>query len=65
MELNTEKIKTELKKRDWSVYRLAKEMGMANQTLYKILNDGGNNYTLATVQRIANALGVPPKELLE
>lgn len=64
MKLDTEKIKQELDKRGWSIYRFGKEISMANQSLYKILNEGGDNFTLTTVQRFADALGVDGKDLL-
>jgi len=47
----------------WSKYRLAQEMGVKRQWVYVVLKRKGGN-TLSTVSKIANALGVDPKELL-
>lgn len=64
MKLNTNKIKSELKRLDWTPYRLSKEMKMANQTVYKILNSDGTGFTFRTVERFASALNIDPKDLI-
>jgi len=64
MRLNTKRIRQELARLGWSPYRLSKEMGIANQTVYKLLKENGNSYTFKTVEKLADALGVDPKDLL-
>ena len=64
MKLNTNKIMSELKRLGWSKYKLAKIMGIANQTVYKILNSDGTGYTFKTVERFATALNLDSKDLI-
>ena len=65
MKLNTDKIIMEIERLGWSKYRLAKEMNMKNQTVYKILNNKkAVSYTFRTVEKFANALSITPKDLL-
>lgn len=64
MKLNVTRIKQELDRLGWTPLRLSKEMKMANQTVYKILNSNGSNYTLRTIDRFARALGIDPKDLI-
>ena len=63
MELNKRKINIELARLKWTKYRLAKEMGVTRQWVYRILGRTGG-CTLRTVDRIAKALGADPKDLL-
>ena len=63
--LNTNKITSELKRLGWSKYRLAQIMGIANQTVYKILNSDGTGYTFKTVERFAKALNIDSKDLIQ
>uniref|UniRef100_A0A6H1ZL94 Putative translation initiation domain containing protein n=1 Tax=viral metagenome TaxID=1070528 RepID=A0A6H1ZL94_9ZZZZ len=65
MKLNTNKIMSELKRLGWSKYKLAKIMGIANQTVYKILNSDGTGYTFKTVERFATALKLDSKDLIQ
>ena len=65
MKLNTTKITSELKRLGWSKYKLAKVMGIANQTVYKILNSDGKGYTFRTVERFAAALNLDSKDLIQ
>ena len=63
MRINKRKIQIELDRLKWTKYRLAQEMGVKRQWVYSILGrDGG--CTLRTVDRIAEALGADPKDLL-
>ena len=68
MRLNTLKIIEETEKLGWSRYRLAKEMGMANQTVYKILVSDARkenvSYTFKTVEKFAKTLLIDPKDLI-
>jgi len=63
MELNKRKIGLELDRLGWSKRRLAKEMGVQRQWVYVILGRKGG-CTLRTVERIAKALGMNPRDLL-
>jgi len=63
MKLNTKKINIELQRLGWSRYRLAKEMGAKTQWVYFILSDR-KNCTLRSIQRIADALAIDPKDLI-
>ena len=66
MKLNTAKILKILDEKQWSRYRLAKEMKMATQTVYTILgNQNGENFTFKTIERFAKALDMDPKDLIE
>lgn len=65
MRLNTRKIRIELERLGWTPYRLSKEMNMANQTVYNILNHGGQrSFTFKTVEKFADALAIDPKDLI-
>lgn len=65
MDLNIKKIENELARLGWSKYRLAKEMRVANQTMYAVLDlNRKNGVTLKTVNNIAKALNMDPKDLL-
>ena len=63
MRLNKRKINLELERLGWSKYRLAKEIGVKRQWIYAILANSGG-CTLKTVDRIGQALGVDPKDLI-
>jgi len=63
MKINKRKIDLELKRLGWTKYRLAKEMGAKHQWVYYVLKTG-NGLTFRTVERIAEAIGLPPKDLL-
>ena len=63
MDLNRRKIRLELERLGWSQSRLAKEMGVKRQRVHQILNNDEKSH-LDTIQKVALALGVDPKELL-
>jgi len=63
MKLNKRKIDIEMTRLGWSKCRLAQEMGVSRQWVYVILKRTGG-CTLRTVDRIAQALGADPKDLL-
>ena len=65
MRINTKKIRFELKRLGWTPYRLSKEMKMANQTVYKILNSDGTGYTFRTVERFAKALKMNERDIIQ
>ena len=60
MKMNIDIIEKELKKRDWSKYHLAKEMGINPNTLYSNLEKG----SFKTVESIAKILGLSEKDLV-
>jgi len=64
MKLNIPKILSEINRLGWSKYRLSKEMNIANQTIYKILNSDGRGYTFRTVEQFSKALGLEDKDLI-
>ena len=61
MKLNIEKINRELKRLGWSKPRLAKELGLTRQGVYYYLSSGA---TIWKAERLGDALGVDPKDLL-
>ena len=65
MKINTKKIRFELARLGWTPYRLSKEMKIANQTVYKILNSDGTGYTFRTVEKFASALSLDAKDLIQ
>jgi len=64
MEINTRKIQIELDRLKWTRYRLAKEMGVKTQWVYYVMSGKQNGFTFRTVERIATALGLDPKDLI-
>jgi len=64
MKLNKRKIELELERLGWSKRRLAEEMGVKRQWVYVVLSDARDGCTLRTVNRIAKALGLNPRDLL-
>ena len=65
MKINTKKIRFEIERLGWTPYRLSKEMRMANQTVYKILNSDGTGYTFRTVEKFASVLNLDAKDLIQ
>jgi len=63
MRLNTKKIDMELKRLGWSKYRLAKEMGRKPQWVYYLMYRA-EGMSLRTIDRLAEALGLDPKDLI-
>ena len=63
MELNIEKIKQELKRRDWSMEDFAIALGAKRTFPYALLGNS-KSHTLKTVSRIAKALDFDPKDLI-
>ena len=63
MRINTKKIDLELKRIGWSKYQLAKEMGRKPQWVYYLMYHAENT-SLRTISRIADALGLDPKDLI-
>ena len=63
MKINIKKIEFELKRLGWTKYRLAKEMDVTHQWIYFILSNE-KNCTLRTIDDIARALALDPKDLI-
>lgn len=49
----------------WSQYRLSREAGVSSQTIWEIESGKTVSPRLATLERIAEALGVSVTELIE
>jgi predicted transcriptional regulator len=64
MRLNTEKIKKEMARLNWTQTRLAKEMGVKRQYVQYMLKSG-TNPTIKTINRFAAALDVSPMDLVQ
>ena len=64
MELNIQKIESELTRIGWTKYRLGKEMGVNRQWIYQVLSAKYNGVTLRTIEKIAKALNFDPKDLI-
>ena len=64
MRLNIEKINQELERREWTKYRLGKEMKVNRQWIYQVLSPGYAGITLRTIDKIATCLGYDPKDLI-
>lgn len=61
MKLNLKRIDMELKKREWSRYRLALEIGIKPNGIYTVLSKG----SFKTVRRLSQVFEIPEKELVE
>lgn len=59
-----EHVRIALKRKQWTIKRLADEIGSHRETLSNILN-GHSDTLMGTAQKIADALGVPLKELVD
>lgn len=64
LKLNIEKIKKEMERLGWSHYRLAGEMDCNRQWVYNLLSSDYGGVTLKTVDKLAKALYMDPKDLL-
>jgi len=64
MELDIKKIEAELKRRGWTKYTLAAKMGCRRQWPYYVLSPKASGITLKTINKLAKALNLDPKELL-
>jgi len=66
MEINKYKIEKELQRLGWTKYRLAKEMGVSPPFIYMIFRDGSKDgRSFQTVEKLARALNLDPKDLIE
>ena len=63
MEINDKKIRIKLKEKGWSVRDLSEEIGMTFQNTYLVLTTKVTKF--ATVEKIADALGVSAKDLIK
>ena len=66
MELHKTKIRLEMEKNRWNPSELARRMGVSRQRISKMLNEStGKRITLHSIERIADALGLDPKDLIK
>ena len=63
MELNRKKIVMELDRLGKNQAWLAREMGVTRQWIFQIINNS-NGATLKTIDKIGQALGIDPKDLI-
>ena len=64
MQLSIDKIKKELERTGNTPAWLARAMGSKPQWVDQILK-GNHSHTLRTIEKIANALGLDPKDLIK
>lgn len=66
MNINMSKIESLRQELDWSITRFIKnkELGISRQTYYNLLN-GKHEPQIATVLKLAKALGLKPEDLIE
>jgi len=63
MRVHIQKIEKEMERLGWSVAKLAEMSGLSRQTIYdRLQNENGGN--IQTIEKIAKALDVDPKDLL-
>jgi len=65
MQLNREKINRELTRLGWKQTDLARQMGLHRQQINRLLIPGQNAITLKTIDKLADALGLDPKDLIK
>jgi DNA-binding Xre family transcriptional regulator len=60
------KLDAAMARKGWTAYRLAKETGLTASAIYKLQKKGDIRYIdVATLEKLASALGVKPFALLE
>lgn len=64
MENLRKNLRAEMKRRKFSVVRMAVECNLSYDGFCKILHDQNRNIRLSTLSRIANGLGIPAETLL-
>jgi len=64
MKLDLVKINKELERLNWTKYTLAEKMGCNKQWVYILLGPEYGGVTLKTVEKIAAAIGIEPKDIL-
>ena len=65
MELNQTKIQLEMGRLGWTKSDLARRMNKSRQHIHHILSNGSKGFTLRTIQALADALGLDPKDLIK
>ena len=66
MKLNTTKIQLEMQRLGWTKSDLSRAMKTSRQRIHQILNhNNGKGFTLKTIQWVADALGLDPKDLIK
>jgi len=65
MRLNIKKIQKEMKRRGWGYADLAKRLRVSRQAVWQNLHPPKrHNFNLKTIEKIAKALELDPKDLL-
>ena len=62
MKINKERIKYELTRKNWTMGRLAKELGVTRQGAHYLV---AHSRSLKAIERIGRILGMPPMDLIE
>jgi transcriptional regulator with XRE-family HTH domain len=66
MKLNKTKILLELERLGWTQTELAKRMGSSRQLVNRhLLSDESVGITLKTIDKMADAMGLDPKDLIK
>ena len=65
MQINLSKIEKERERNGWNYTRLAEEMGISKQRLNFILSPKYKSNTFQTIEMLAKALSVDPKDLIQ
>jgi len=63
MKLNVEKIIKRLEELGWTRYRLAQELDVCHQTVYRTLSNP-QSITLSTVSKYATVLDLPIQDII-
>ena len=64
MKLNKKKILNEIERLGWSLGRLAKECHVSRQAVQYWMTENNRSPRLGTIQKIADALAIDPKDLI-
>lgn len=65
MKLNVQRIEAHRIVLNEKPRKFAQRIGMSHQWYYDLINDGKTNVRLDTINKIAELLGINPKELIE
>jgi len=66
MQLHKNKILLELERLGWTQTELAKRMGVSRQLVNRhLMSANGVGITLKTIDKMADALGLDPKDLIK
>jgi len=65
MQLSIDKIRKELERTGTTPAQLARDMGSKPQWIDQILSGTGRTHTLRTIEKIARALDLDPRDLIK